>query len=93
MKEPKAVGFDDLLNVLTTRQHLAPHESLKHALTRLISELGVCAQAIEQSLQRLQVDPQQSIGRLRRTEILQLARTIHRVWQQRATDVAATMSP
>ena len=43
--------------------------------------------AIEQALNWLQLDGSQSVGRLRRTELMQLARSIHRFWRQR-TDAA-----
>jgi hypothetical protein len=82
---------DQILNVLTTQQHLFPHASVRDAMTRLVSQLGVCPDAVQQSIAWLQLDAQQSIGRLRRTELMQLARTIHRVWTQRRSDLAATI--
>ena len=83
--------FDQILNVLTTQQHLFPHASVRDALTRLVAELAVCPDAVHQSIAWLQLDAQKSIGRLRRTELMQLARTIHRVWTQRRSDIAATV--
>jgi hypothetical protein len=84
--------FDQLLNVLTMRQHLAPHAALRESLRRLVAELDVCPQAIEQSLAWLKLDGSKSIGRLRRTELMQLARTIYRIWQQRLNEIAATLT-
>lgn len=77
--------FDSLLQVLTTRQHLAPHEPLRDSLARTVQDIAVCPNAVALSLSRLQLDPSKSIGRLRRTELMQLARTIHRHWSQAAS--------
>jgi hypothetical protein len=73
----------NLLEALSTRQHLNPHEPLADALAHTVDSLGVCPNAIEQSLRWLSLDPATSIGRLRRTELTQLARSIHRFWRQR----------
>jgi len=83
--------FEGLLQALTDRQHMAPHESVARSLSHVIGELGVCPKAVEQSLGWLQVDPGKSIGRLRRTELMQLARTIHRFWR-RAEPIPAESS-
>ena len=73
---------ESLLNDLSTRQHLRPHEPLRDALARLESDLDVCPNAIAAALQWLELDPAKAIGRLRRTELTQLARAIHRFWRQ-----------
>lgn len=80
---------ESLLNELSTRQHLRPHEPLRDALARVESELGVCPNAIEAALGWLELDPAKSIGRLRRTELTQLARAIHRFWRQQSAPEAA----
>ena len=77
--------FDNLLNLLTTRQHLAPHEPVSESLSHTVGDLNVCPNAIAQSLERLNLDPAKSIGRLRRTELMQLARTVHRYWRAAQT--------
>ena len=74
--------FDDLLGVLTTAQYLNPHEPLAQSLARTADALGVCPQAVSHALAWLQVDPATPVGRLRRTELMQLARSIHRFWRQ-----------
>jgi hypothetical protein len=74
--------FENLLEILTTRQHLHPHESVQAVLNRTVDELGVCPNAVEQALQWLQLDGRSPIGRVRRTELMQLARTVHRFWRQ-----------
>ena len=85
-------GYDDLLDALTMRQYVAPHEPLTRSLATLTEKLGVCPNAVDQAVTWLGVDPQTSIGRLRRTELTQLARSIYRTWRQRAalTTIAAT---
>ena len=88
----RAVGaqVDDLLDALTTAQYLNPPEPLAQALNRTADALGVCPQAVNHAVSWLGVDPGTPIGRLRRTELMQLARSIHRFWQQAAaTDAAA----
>jgi hypothetical protein len=92
MHDTSPSEFDQILGILTDRQHLAPHARIHEALERLVHELGVCPQAVEQSITWLQLDAGKSIGRLRRTELMQLARTIHRVWTQRRSDVASMTS-
>lgn len=74
--------FDNLLETLSTRQFLRPHEPVSIALNHAIDALGVCPNAVEQAVQWLQIDPATSVGRLRRTELTQLARSIHRFWRQ-----------
>jgi hypothetical protein len=81
--------FDSLLDALTTAQYLSPHESLAQALTRTADALGVCPQAVNHAITWLQVKPATPIGRLRRTELMQLARSIHRFWRQAGTAAAA----
>lgn len=74
--------FDDLLSALTTAQYLSPHEPLSAALQRAVDGLKVCPQAVNHAVAWLAVDPATPIGRLRRTELVQLARSIYRFWRQ-----------
>jgi hypothetical protein len=73
---------DAVLNILTQRQHLHPHQPLREALEATIDELHCCPAAVERAMQWLQLDWNQPVGRLRRTELVQLARVIHRFWTQ-----------
>ena len=75
--------FQNLLEALSTRQYLSPHERVSDALRATCERLGVCPDATAQAVAWLQIDATQSIGRLRRTELMQLARSIHRFWRQR----------
>ena len=79
--------FQNLLDVLSTRQHLSPHEPVSAALSTAGQKLGVCPQATAQAVEWLKVDPSMSIGRLRRTELMQLTRSIYRFWRERMPDV------
>ena len=77
-----ALEADIILNDLSTRQYLTPHVPLKDVLAAEERELGVCPRAAETALQWLGFDPATSIGRLRRSELSQLARSIERFWRQ-----------
>ena len=87
-----ACDFENLLSMLTEHQHLHPQESLSASLSRAVEEIGLCPQAVNDSLAWLQLDAGKSIGRLRRTELMQLARTLHRYWLQRTAAAATTQS-
>ena len=90
LRRAPIAGCDELLDALTAQQHLAPHEPLAAALARTGDALGVCPGAVHQAVAWLGADPQTSLGRLRRTELMQLARSIHRFWSQAATAAAAS---
>jgi hypothetical protein len=79
-----SADFEHLLEVLTTRQYLNPHERLSDALVQTIECVGVCPVAVESAVRWLGIDPSTAIGRLRRTELTQLAQSIHRFWRQHA---------
>ncbi len=85
--------FESLLQVLTTRQHVSPHEPVAQSLAHAVGDLGVCPNAVAQSLGWLQLDPAKSIGRLRRTELMQLTRTLHRFWREATEEPAETSHP
>ena len=82
--------LDDLLEALTNAQYLNPHEPLARSLARTGDALGVCPQAVNHAVAWLAVDPATPIGRLRRTELMQLARSIHRFWRHPTAAAAAT---
>ena len=81
--------LQNLLDAISTRQYLAPHEPVSAALAGVGERLGVCPQAVEHALAWLQVDRAQPIGRLRRTELMQLARSIHRFWRESSSTTTA----
>ena len=83
----KVLSIEDeqILQVLTRRQFTHPHAPLREALSATIEELGCCPVAIDSAMRWLQLNWDQPIGRLRRTELTQLARSIHRFWRQSVT--------
>jgi hypothetical protein len=80
--------FQNLLDELTSRQHLNPHEPVGSVLARTVDCLGVCPVAIEQATKWLSLDVSTPIGRLRRTELTQLARSVHRFWREQRENAA-----
>jgi hypothetical protein len=82
---PVPAGATDILQELSNAQHLHPHESLDQALCAAIEATGVCPAAVQNALAWLQLDPSRSIGRCRRTELMQLARSIHSFGQRTAS--------
>jgi hypothetical protein len=73
---------DVILNHLTTRQYLQPHASVQDVLAQTVELFGCCPDAITRGIEWLAIDPAQPIGRLRRTELVQLAKAVHRFWMQ-----------
>jgi hypothetical protein len=49
-------------------------------MTQATCELGCCPIAIDRAIHWLNLDPASAMGRLRRGELLQLARSVHRFW-------------
>jgi hypothetical protein len=74
-------SLDSLVLLFTDRQHLRPHLSVREVLEQATTELGCCPVAIDRATAWLNLDTTCAIGRLRRTELLQLARSVHRFWQ------------
>ena len=73
---------DDIVQLLTDCQHAFPRMSVADVMRRATEKLGCCPVAIAQAIEWLQTDATRPIGRLRRGELLQLARSIHRFWRQ-----------
>ena len=73
---------DNVVELLTTRQHLRPHEPVGDVLRAAVDELGCCPVAVRRALEWLQVDPSRAIGRLRRSELIQLGKSVSRFWRQ-----------
>lgn len=85
MERPRLVPGTDaegILLELTTRQHLAPHRSVGQVVGEVVKDVGVCPAAADRALERLGLESGRSIGRLRRAELSQLARAMHRYWTQ-----------
>jgi hypothetical protein len=86
------IGSDRILQDLTDRQHMRPHQTLGEALEAASESLGYCPLAAQTALSWLHLDPHSTIGRLRRSQLAQLANSIHRFWQQ-ALAMAAQSQP
>ena len=78
-----------ILDELTTRQHLTPHRPLKDVVTETVDATGVCPGAAERALGWMNLSPDRAIGRVRRSELIQLARSMHRFWQEAASPASS----
>ena len=83
----------DLIELLTHRQHTHPHMTVRAVMEQATAELGCCPQAIARATEWLQMDIEQPVGRLRRAELLQLARAVHRFWRHTTPADAQQASP
>ncbi|WP_428937589.1 hypothetical protein [Fontivita pretiosa] len=84
---------DLVLNYLTTQQHLQPHQPVGQVLEQTVQALGCCPQAVERARQWLAVDGARAIGRLRRSELVQLARVVHRFWMHNLGNSESSNQP
>jgi hypothetical protein len=82
-----------IVELLSEQQYLQPHQRVGQAVGAAREKAGFCAGAAERALEILRIDPAQSVGRLRRSELVQLARTIYRLWRQNAAAGAEQSQP
>jgi hypothetical protein len=88
------VDADEILRELTVRQHVGPHRRLADVVAEMIERTGACPVAAERAMERLELDGNRPIGRLKRGELIQFARGMHRLWGQAlAADAAASSAP
>jgi len=73
---------DRIIDVLTDQQHTRPHQTVAGAVAASAVAVGFCPEAGQQAVESLGVGPHTVVGRLRRTELIQLAKVIHRYWRQ-----------
>lgn len=71
-----------LLAALTERQFLRPHQRLRPALIDLAAARQLPLRAVDESLRILQIDSQIALGRLRHTDLSQLAASMDRLRRQ-----------
>ena len=90
---PNDASPEPLVAQLQTQQHLYPHRPLHLALLNLEQFTGLCPLASEQAISALSLDPHVKVGRLRRCQLLQLARTLHRLWRQNRPPVSHPFQP
>jgi hypothetical protein len=90
---PLGTDAEGILQELSTRQHLGPHRPLKDVVADTVESTGLCPDAAARALAWLNLSPDRSIGRLRRGELMQLARCMYRYWLESANATAATCEP
>jgi hypothetical protein len=81
MHRVTAIDANRILDDITQRQYLRPHTASGETLSASAAKLGFCPRAAEHAMRWLDIDPSRSIGRLRRTQLTQLANSIYRFWQ------------
>jgi len=88
-----SASAEQLIQALQGRQYVQPHEALGVALGKVRDEMGICPAAIEQGTGLLHANTAQAIGRMRASELKQLARAIHRLWRQAMAPRPAPPTP
>lgn len=78
----RGVTAESLLEFLTERQYVTPREGVGSVLDLAGERLGVCPVAAARAMDWLDIDPAHALGRLRRTELTQLSRCLHRFTKQ-----------
>ena len=82
VKRTPGTDAEGILQELSTRQHLTPHRPLGEAVAEIVEQVGACPEAAARAMSWLELDGSTSIGRLRRSELIQLARAMYRHWSQ-----------
>jgi len=82
-----------IIAALTEQQHLQPHRPLAPTLAAVADLLAICPGAVSHAARSLGLDPQRKVGRLQRSELHQVARTIHRYWRQSVAEHPAPSQP
>jgi hypothetical protein len=67
---------DRLLDLLTTQQHISPHRPVRQVLISIAERAGFESSISDAALRQTGIDAGTIIGRLRRSEITLLARTL-----------------
>ena len=81
-RHPLGTDAEGILQELTTRQHLAPTRPLREVVAETIATTGVCPVAADRALAWLNLSGDRSVGRLKRGELIQLARSMYRFWTE-----------
>lgn len=68
-----------ILDALTRWQHVRPRMTTIQVAGLVGREVGCCPEIPQRAVNWLGLDPSASVGRLRRTELIQLARSMHRL--------------
>jgi hypothetical protein len=80
---------DEALQALSTRQFVNPHKPVAAAVLEVAEGLGICSSAAARSVTWLELDGSSAFGRLRRSELAQLARSMVRFARHQASLEAA----
>jgi hypothetical protein len=81
MKQPQQTDCVAICEFLSSYQYLHPHAPIGEAVEQAVAKVECCPEAAEQAIQWLQLDGQASIGRLRRSQVVQLAQSMYRFWR------------
>ena len=73
-----------IVDALQKQQFLRPHQMMSQAVSEAGQTARFCPQAADRALRWLDLNADKPIGRLRLSELLQLARSIQRFWRQAA---------
>lgn len=91
LRRTPGTDADGILRELSSSQHLTPHRPLGQVVGEIVDGVGACPAAANRAMSWLELDRGRSIGRLRRGELIQLARAMYRFWAQ-AISADATQS-
>lgn len=78
LRRLRVVDAETLLDFFTERQYVKPRASVWELLLDAEQRFGVCPAVSRRALTWLELEESRSVGRLRRTELMQLARCLHR---------------
>jgi hypothetical protein len=81
LRQLMGVDSNAIVELLTARQHAHPRVSVAATMEYATRQLGCCPAAIARAVDWLQMDVSRPIGRVRRSELLQLARSVYRFWR------------
>src|SRR5687768_5178749 len=79
-----------IIERLQAEQFIRPHQTVGEAMERAREAIGFCPDAAAHALRWLEIDARGKVGRLRRTELLQLARCLQRAWVAATSDESLT---
>lgn len=75
---PLVLEAEVILQELTAIQHLFPHRPLGEAL----AQTRACPAAAAKAMEWLALNDRTTVGRLKRAELIQLARSLNRFWKR-----------
>lgn len=85
LRRLKASDSEQILELLTMCQYLRPRKPVADVLTEVATGLGLTLSSIRSAADRMELDVSQSVGRLKREQLEQLARLTHRLYRHELT--------